>query len=164
MAGFTGTLAAQVVALLTSATSGVNARITTMEANDPNLKSIGLRSIVLQNVSIEIAEASGQAQYPALLVYCDKVQNLLQEKFRGFSGRVHLVIEVRQSQETLHLIEQNTEMYVDAVCALLGEARGDWGDGASYSGGYEVDYEPVAMGGKNFIQRAKVSFAVELSE
>ena len=164
MAGFTGTLAAQVVALLTSTTSGVNARITTMEANDPNLKTIGIRSIMLQNVSIEIAETSGQPQYPALLVYCDKVQNLLQEKFRGFSGRVHLVIEVRQSQGTLHLIEQNTEMYVDAVCALLGEARGDWGDGASYSGGYEVEYQPVAKGGKNFVQRAKVSFAVELSE
>ena len=164
MAGFTGTLAAQVVALLTSTTSGVNARITTMEANDPNLKATGIRSIVLQNVSIEIAETSGKAQYPALLVYCDKVQNLLQEKFREFSGRVHLVIEVRQSQGTLDLIEQNTELYVDAVCALLGEARGDWGDGASYSGGYEVEYEPVAKGGKNFVQRAKVSFAVELSE
>jgi hypothetical protein len=55
-------------------------------------------------------------------------------------------------------------MYVDALCALLGEARGDWGGGASYAGGYRVDYEPVAMGGKNFLQRAKVSFAVELSE
>ena len=52
----------------------------------------------------------------------------------------------------------------DAVCALLGEARGDWGDGASYAGGYRVDYEPVTMGGKNFLQRAKVSFVVELSE
>lgn len=164
MAGFTGTLTAQVVAMLTSPTSGVNARITAMEANDPTLKAIGIRSIALQNVSIEIAETSGQAQYPALLVYCDKVQNLLLEKFRGFSGRMHLVIEVRQTQETLHLIEQTTEMYVDAVCALLGEARGDWGDGASYSGGYQVEYEPVAMGGKNFVQRAKVSFPVELSE
>src|SRR5665213_2960028 len=162
MAGFTGTLSAQVVALLTSTTTGVNARITTIEANDPSLKGVGIKSIVSQNVSIEIAEASGQAQYPALLVYCDRVQNLLQEKFREFSGRVHVVIEVRHTQETLEMIEQNTEMYADAVCALLGEARGDWGDGASYSGGYQVDYEPVARGGKNFVQRAKVSFALEL--
>ena len=106
----------------------------------------------------------GQAQYPALLVYCDSVQNVLQEKFRAFSGRVHLVIEIRQTQEKLDRIESNTQMYVDAVCALLGEARGNWGDGASYAGGYEVVYEPVAMGGKNFIQSAKVNFAVELSE
>ena len=118
----------------------------------------------MRNVSYEIAEASGQAHYPALLVYCDRIENLLQEKFRAFSGRVHLVIELRQTQEKLEHVEANTELYVDAVCALLGEARGDWGDGASYSGGYQVEYEPVTMGGKNFLQRAKVSFAVELSE
>ena len=74
------------------------------------------------------------------------------------------MIETRHTQDTLNGIEQNTEMYVDAVCALLGEARGDWGDGASYSGGYQVDYEPVAFGGKNFVQRAKVNFVVDLSE
>ena len=164
MAGFTGTLTRQVIALLRSPTSGINARITSMEANDSTLKGIGIRSIVSQNVSTEIAETAGQAIYPSLLVYCERVQNLLEEKYRSFSGRVHVVIEVRQTQETLELIEQNTEMYVDAVCALLGEARGDWGDGASYSGGYQVNYEPVAMGGRNFIQRAKVNFVVELSE
>jgi len=164
MAGFTGTLTEYVLGLLTAETTGINARITTMQANNPTLKSSGVRSITARNVSYEIAEASGQARYPALLVYCDRVENLLREKFRAFSGRVQMTIEVRQTQETLADAETNTEMYVDAVCALLGEARGDWGDGASYAGGYRVDYEPVAMGGKNFLQRAKVSFVVELSE
>lgn len=164
MAGFSGTLTAQVIALLTAKTTGVNARITSIETNDPALKGAGIRSIVSQNVSAGIAEKSGQALYPALLVYCEKVQNILHEKFREFSGRVHITVEVRQTQESLDRIEVNTEMYVDAVCALLGEARGDWGDGASYSGGYTVNYEPVEMGGKNFLQRAKVTFAVELSE
>lgn len=165
MAGFTGTLAARMVGLLTSVTTGVNARIKTMQANDPLLKGLAqVTSISGRNVSYEIAEASGQARYPALLVYADRVENTLHEKFRAFSGRVHLVIEIRRTQETLNRVEANTEMYVDAVCALLGEARGDWGGGAAYSGGYEVEYEPVTMGGKNFLQRAKVSFAVELSE
>jgi hypothetical protein len=164
MAGFTGTLTAQVVGLLNSTTSGVNARIAAIKENDPTLKAAGIRSIVAQNVSMQIAEASGQAQYPALLVYCDRIENLLQEKFRNFSGRIHLVIEIRQTQVKLDGIEQNTEMYADAVCALLGEARGEWGDGASYSGAYKVEYEPVTFGGENFVQRAKVSFAVDLSE
>ncbi len=164
MAGFTGTLTTQVLALLTAEATGVNARITTMQANDPTLKGSGIRSITARNVSYEIAEASGQARYPALLVYCDRLENLLREKFRAFSGRALMTVEVRQTQETLADAESNTEMYVDAVCALLGEARGDWGDGASYAGGYRVDYEPVTMGGKNFLQRAKVSFVVELSE
>ena len=164
MAGYTGTLTAQTIALLTSTTNGVNARIASMEANDPTLKGAGIKSIVAQNVSVDLAEGAGQAQYPALLVYCDRIQNLQQEKFRDFSGWIHLAIEVRQTQETLSRIEQNTELYVDAVSALLGEARGDWGDGASYSGAYQVTYEPVVKGGKNFVQRAKVTFALELSE
>jgi|SRR5580658_7492427 hypothetical protein len=164
MAGFTGTLTAQVVALLTSATSGVNARIVAMEAEDSTLQVVRIRSIVTQNVSAEIAEVSGQAEYPSLLVYCDNVQNMMKEKSRDFSGRINLVIEVRQTQETLKVIESNTEMYVDAVCALLSDSRGSWGDGASYSGAYRVDYEPVVFGGKNFLQRAKVNFALDLSE
>ena len=165
MAGYSGTLTTYAIGLLTSQTTGVNARIATIEANDPTLKGVAeIRSIVSQNVSIELAEVSGQADYPQLLVYCDRVQNLQQEKFRDFSGKVHLVIEARHTQEILPDIEANTEMYVDAVCALLGEARGIWGDGASYSGAYQVDYEPVAIGGRNFVQQAKVSFAVDLSE
>jgi hypothetical protein len=164
MAGYSGTLAAQVMALLTSTASGINSRITSIEANDSTLKGAGIRSFVAQNVSAAVAESAGQAQYPCVLVYCESVQNLQREKSRDFSGRVHMVIEIRQTQQTLAAIDQNTEMYVDAVCALLGEAQGQWGDGASYSGGYEVEYEPVTMGGKNFLQRAKINFAVELSE
>ena len=86
MAGFTGTLTTQVLGLLTAETTGINARITTMQANDPALKGSGIRSITARNVSYEIAEASGQARYPALLVYCDRVEKLLREKFRAFSG------------------------------------------------------------------------------
>jgi hypothetical protein len=55
-------------------------------------------------------------------------------------------------------------MYADAVIALLDDSSGDWGDGASYSGEYQVVYEPVVKGGKNFIQRAKINFALEVSE
>ena len=55
-------------------------------------------------------------------------------------------------------------MYVDAVCALLDDSRGDWGDGSFYGGGYAVAYEPVVKGGKNFLQRAKVNFDVEVSK
>ncbi len=164
MAGITGTLTAQTIELLTSAASGVNARIAAIEANDQLLKGAGVRAIAAQNVSVEMAESAGQAQYPALLVYCTKVENLVREKSRAFSGRVHLTIEVRQTQEKLHLIEQNTEMYVDAVCALLGDSCGDWGDGTQYAGGYQVSYEAVSKGGKNFVQRAKVNFALEVSE
>jgi hypothetical protein len=97
-------------------------------------------------------------------VYCDKVSNSLKEKFRRFSGKAHVVVEVRHSQDRLETIETSLQMYVDAVCALLDDSRGDWGDGAFYTGGYDVVYEPVARGGKNFLQRAKVGFDVEVSK
>jgi hypothetical protein len=75
-----------------------------------------------------------------------------------------MAIEVRHSQDKLDMIEQNTQTYVDAVCALLDDSRGDWGDGSFYAGGYQVNYEPVVKGGKNFLQRAKVNFALEVSD
>jgi len=72
MAGYTGSVTAQVLALLTSTVSGVNARIAAIEGNDTTLKGVGIRAITAQNVSIELAESAGQTQYPALFVYCTK--------------------------------------------------------------------------------------------
>jgi hypothetical protein len=113
---------------------------------------------------VDISEKAGYAQYPALLVYCDKLSNTLKEKFRQFSGKTHMVVEVRHSQDHLEAIETNLLVYVDAVCAMLDDSRGDWGSGALYGGGYDVSYDSVVRGGKNFLQRAKVGFDVEVSK
>ena len=80
-----------------------------------------------QNASADISEKAGHAHYPALLVYCDKMSNTLKEKFRRFSGKAHMVVEVRHSQDRLDTIEANLQMYVDAVCALLDDSRGRLG-------------------------------------
>jgi hypothetical protein len=164
MAGTTGTLTAAVVSMLSSSTDGVNVRVTAIDHADSSLKAVGIGSIVALNASVEISEKTGHAHYPALLVYCDKSSNSLREKFRQFSGRVHLVVEVRHSQDRLEALETRTQVYVDAVCAMLDDSRGDWGSGAFYNGGYDVTYEPIARGGKNFLQRAKVGFDVEVSK
>jgi hypothetical protein len=164
MAGLTGALTRDVVARLQSNTDGVTARVGAITQSDATVQAAGLRTIRAQNASVEISEKTGAAQYPAVLVYCDKMSNTLREKFRQFSGKAHLVIEVRHSQDGLDSIESNLQVYVDAVCALLDDSRGDWGDGSFYGGGYEVHYEPVARGGINFLQRAKVGFEVEVSK
>src|SRR3984885_10085590 len=163
MAGLSGALTSIVVSMLTSTADGVNVRIGAMEQADSSLQSAGLQTIVALNASVEISEKTGYVQYPALLVYCDKLSNTLKEKFRQFSGKAHAVVEVRYSQDNLNGIESSTEVYVDAVCALLDDSRGDWGSGLFYAGGYEAGYEPVMQGGKNFLQRAKVVFDVEVS-
>src|SRR6185312_17097647 len=131
---------------------------------DPGVQAAGIRTILAQNASVEISEKTGSTHYPALLVYCDKVSNTQREKFRQFSGKAHMVVEVRHSQERLDSIESNLQVYVDAVCALLDDSRGDWGGGSFYGGGYDVHYEPVARGGINFLQKAKVGFEVEVSK
>jgi len=163
MAGITGTLTEAVVGRLRSSQDGVNARIAAIEFGDA-ISTAGIHFIAALNASVEIAEKNGHAHYPALLVYCDKMSNLLKEKYRQFSGKAHLVVEVRYSQDRLESLEANTQVCVDAVCALLDDSRGDWGNGAFYSGGYDVTYEPVARGGKNFIQRAKVGFEIQVSK
>ena len=164
MAGLTGVLTSAVLSRLTSTSDGVSVRIGAITQGDPALQVAGVRNILAQNVSADLSEKTGHAHYPALLIYCDKMSNTLKEKFRRFSGKAHLVVEVRHSQDRLETIEANLQVYVDAVCALLDESRGDWGGGSFYVGGYEVSYEPVARGGLNFLQRAKVGFDVEVSK
>ncbi len=164
MAGLSGAVTSIVVSTLTSVTGGVNVRIAAMVEADSSLQAVGIRNIVALNASVEISEKTGFVQYPALVVYCDKVSNTLKEKFRQFSGKAHMVVEVRHSQDELTGIESNAAVYTDAVCALLDDSRGDWGGGLFYVGGYDVSYEPVGRGGKNFLQRAKVGFDVEVSK
>jgi hypothetical protein len=164
MAGLSGALTVTVVSMMTSTTGGVNVRLGAIEKADSSLKAAGIRTIVALNASVDISEKTGYVQYPALLVYCDKVSNTLKEKFRDFSGKAHVVVEVRYSQDTLEGIESSVEVYVDAVCALLDDSRGDWGSGLFYTGGYDVSYEAVGRGGLNFLQRAKVGFDVEVSK
>jgi hypothetical protein len=164
MAGLSGTLADTVVSMLSSTATGVNVRVGAIEKNDGSLTAAGIRTIVALNASVEISDKVGYVQYPALLVYCDKLSNLLKEKFRNVSGKAHVVVEVRQSQDTLPGLESAVQVYADAVCALLDDSRGDWGSGLFYGGGYDVSFEPVGRGGKNFLQRAKVGFDVEVSK
>src|ERR1700722_12529574 len=127
MAGLSGALTATVISMLTSTTGGVNVRVGAIEQGDSSLKAAGIRTIVAQNASVDISEKTGYVQYPALLVYCDKLSNTLVEKFRQFSGKAHMVVEVRHSQDALDGIEAGVQVFVDAVCAMLDDSRGDWG-------------------------------------
>jgi hypothetical protein len=116
-----------------------------------------------QNVSLELIERSTDAGFPALQVYCDRVINDLREKFRTFSGRAEMAVEVRASQDRLEGLEQMLQFYVDAVTRVLDQNRGDWGEGMFYTGGYELAFGPVKRGGKHFVQVAKIKFDVGVS-
>ena len=119
--------------------------------------------VVAQNASPDLTEQSSGSKYPILYVYCSKLLNTLREKFRTFSGEAQMTIEVRVSQDRLDDLETRVQMYVDAVIQVLDQNRGDWGDGVFYGGTYEVIYGAAKHGGRNFIQIAKISLAVEIS-
>lgn len=116
-----------------------------------------------QNAAADLMERAGTAQYPLVNVYCEKIVNELREKFRSFSGRVQIAIEVRHSQDRLEGMEEALEQQADAVTQALNASRGDWGDGMFYGGGYEVSFGRVGRGGKNFTQVAKVTFEIGVS-
>lgn len=130
---------------------------------DLRAAAVGDSQVLTRNVSPEIAEKSTGAVYPTFHVYCDKVNNVLREKFRKFSGTARITVEVRASQDRLEMLEQRLGVYVDAVTAVLDANRGDWGLGMFYTGGYDIAIAPVRHGGRNLLQVAKVSFDVQVS-
>ena len=163
MAGISGTLTKAVVSKLTSTSQGVNIRIGAITRGDETLAPVAVKSVLAQNVSVDISDNTGHTHYPSILVYCDRLSNAMTEKFREFSGHARMNAEVRHSEDRIDRVQANLQTTVDAVCALLADSRGDWGNGAFYTGGYDVTYEPVVRGGRNFLQRAKVSFELEVS-
>lgn len=119
--------------------------------------------VAQQNTPVALVEKALAVRYPAVLIYADRVQNLLTEKFRVFSGKIRTVAEVRISQDRIEGLEDQVRLHVDAVTQVLDSNRGDWGQGMFFAGPYEVKFEPVQHGGQNFIQVAKVTFEVDLS-
>jgi len=163
MAWVGSTVSAQVVSLL-GAPAGLGACVATLaQAENLSVPQIAQTQIVAQNAAIELTERSSDVTYPMIAVYCDKIVNQLTEKFRTFSGKAVMTIEVRVTQDRLEGIESQLQVYADAATQVLDQSRGDWGEGMYYAGGYEASFLPVKHGGRNFIQVAKVTFDVSVS-
>jgi hypothetical protein len=162
MPGLTGKAGGKLMALLT-APAGLNASLASMTDEAGSLPVVAESQITAQNMAIELAERSTEVRYPAMHIYCQRVANRLKEKFRKFSGTLEMVVEVRVSQDRMEGLEQKLQAYVEAVTEVLDRNRGDWGEGLFYTGGYEVTFNAVKRGGKNFVQVAKVAFDLEAS-
>jgi hypothetical protein len=134
------------------------------EAEKIELPSIPQSQIVAGNVTIEVADRSPTVRYPHICVYCDKIENKLTEKFRKFSGKASVVIEVRVSQDRTEGIEQQLQLYTEAISRVLENTRGEWTPGVYFSGAYEVSFGSVRQGGKNFLQAAKVAIELDVNQ
>lgn len=149
---------------LLSAPAGMNARLAELTDGAGRAPAaVSARQMMAQNVAIELAERSSEVLYPAVQIYCERLSNTQREKFRTFSGKAHMAVEVRHSQDRLEGIEERLRGYAEAVTRVLEGSLGEWGAGMFYGGGYEVAFGAVKRGGRNFVQAAKVTFEVEVS-
>jgi hypothetical protein len=154
---------AKVIRRITGPT-GVNTGLAALTLEGTALPSpLDPAQVRSQNVAADVAEQSTTVVYPAVNVYCEKIVNSLQEKFRTFSGTVQMAMELRHSQDRLDGLQNALETYTDALTQVLNGGRGDWGDGMFYGGAYAVSFGPVKKGGKNYIQVAKVTFEIGVS-
>src|SRR5579872_1779425 len=154
----------KVVQILTAVDTGLAEAVAEIALNAGiELPAIPAEGVIRQNAPVALMEKSAAVKYPVVLVYADRVQNLLTEKFRRFSGRIRTVAEVRASQDRIEGLEEKVRLYVDAITQVLDANRGAWGQGMFFTGGYEVKFEPVQYGGRNVLQAAKVIFEVDLS-
>ncbi len=127
------------------------------EAICPELKD---RQISLCHVPAPIADSNEPLDYPTVYLYCSRMDNQLERKFRAFSGPVFVVADVRFSGSGFAELEERTNQYVEAVTSVLGRHLGRWTDSIAFNGAYEVQFHPVEAGGLGFVQRAEI--AVEL--
>lgn len=159
-----GSAAATKVIERINAPTGMNAGLAALTAGEGSVAGpVAAAQVRAQNVAADLAEHSAAVRYPLVHVYCEKIVNDLSEKFRSFSGRAQMAIELRHSQDNLNGLQCAVELYADSITQTLDAARGDWGDGMYYTGGYEVALGAVKQGGRKFIQSAKITFQIGVS-
>jgi hypothetical protein len=157
-------ITSRVIQRITAPNGGVNANLAALTQGAPTIPGIlDPAQVRSGNIATDLAERSDAIQYPAANVYCEKIVNSQIEKFRAFSGKLQMAIDLRHSEDRLDQVQSNLETYADAVMGVLGASLGDWGGGMYYAGGYQVAFGPVKHGGRNFIQTAKITFEIGVS-
>ena len=122
------------------------------------------QNVLIQNVPAKLADENNATVYPAVYLYCDRMENALIEKFTKFSGPIFLVADVRVSGERIEGLDKDLARYVEAVRAVLGANQGQWTDNLAYSGAYSVRFRKVELGGRNFIQTAQIEVELQAHE
>lgn len=115
-----------------------------------------------QNIGPELSEKTLTGTYPSLFIYVENLSNQRKEKFRTFSGKGTVVIELRVSSDRADTLQQESEAYVEAVTNVLDNHTGYWGNGLYYDGQYDITIGPIKRGGKNYLQITKIKLTVDI--
>jgi hypothetical protein len=134
-----------------------------LEREGIQLGELSAGQVMAQNVAFELAERTTGVKYPCFYVYCEKITNQLREKFRTFSGKARMVVDVRVSKDHLESLDGELQSYVEAVTRVLDSQRGNWEQGIFFGGAYEVAFGSIKHGGRNYVQSARVVFDLDVS-
>src|SRR5580692_999498 len=97
-----GTLATTKLLQLLETPAGLSENLAAVaELQGLTLAPIEAKQIFMQSVAQKLVERSVDMRYPTLLLYCEKITNDLREKFRTFSGKAYMAVEVRVSQDRI---------------------------------------------------------------
>ncbi len=144
------------------ASDGINAALAEIAGRDQvELRILMEENVSIQNVPADLADQNVPVFYPALYLFCERMDNRLQEKFTRFSGAIFLVAEVRVSGERFTELGQQLTRYVEATTTVLGEHIGQWTEHLAYVGMFEVRFDEIRLGGRNFLQTARVEIALQ---
>lgn len=139
------------------APDGINPAISAIAARDNvALGALQESQVLVQNIPADLADENEAVVYPNISIYSKTLDNVLLEKFAKYSGPMTLAMEVRVSAERYLLLERELARYVEAATEVLGARRGQWTPNLAYNGGYKVEFKEVRLGGKNFIQSARI--------
>jgi hypothetical protein len=142
-------------------TGGFNDQLAAMSLNPP-LPPVG--SILILSAPLDTYEKTSSVKYPVATVYCERLRNTQLEKFRVFSGNALLVVEIRVSGSRADELESSLNSYVEAACDVLYNSRGAWTDVGTYSGAYDVKFQSMRLGGKQFTKSAQIEFEIQVSK
>jgi hypothetical protein len=127
------------------------------------LLPIASEQILLSSAPVGMADNNAQLTYPSVCIYSAGLKNTAIEKFRAFSGEVSIVAEIWASGDLISEVDTWIHSYVEVVTAVLRSTTGDWGNGLSFWGVYEIQFQPPKIGGLGFVQSAKVTFDLAVS-
>ena len=139
------------------ASDGLGPRLYAISQRDmAEIPNIMPPNVLLRRAEPDFQDENAETVYPAVLVYCERLENRLERKFTAFSGRVFLVADALVTGQTLESIDGDTERVAEAVMEVLAEHQGQWTENLAFDGRVEVEFEPPRRGAVNFLGRAKI--------
>jgi len=143
-----------------SGLGGINDQLAAMALN-PAIPLVS--SIFNLSSPVDAYEKTTAIKYPVATIYCERLRNTQNEKFRMLSGTASMVVEIRVSGERAAALETSLNSYVQAATQVLDGARGPWTDIGTYAGAYDVKFQAMRSGGKQFVKCAHIEFEIFIS-